>query len=283
MMAGATSVSFWDGDRDCAWSRSRPESVVGLAALKDQRKIPAFTISLTHSRARGSRARSPSLKCQSAHTPQPPLGQRFRSARADSPHSCAPAPPDRNRWPRRRPRAHEETWRKGETRPPFPSRFEERSRSADSKIQQSASTSEGCPAASCCERRLAKSSATADLQVPNRKQRRASPSASIGDQGDQELAARRSATARRPIKSPITQPEMPARTHAPATPWSAVSIGSRRTVPVAARRRRRIETAGRGAALARTRKRGGKVKRGGLFASGYFLQCAGDGRTGRFR
>ena len=69
---------------------------------------------------------------------------------------------------------------------PFPSKFKERSRSADAKIQQRASTSEGCPAASCCERLLPKSSATADRQVPNRKQRRASPSASIGDQGDQD-------------------------------------------------------------------------------------------------
>ena len=39
---------------DCARSRSRPETVVAPAALKDQRKIPAFTISLTHSRARGA-------------------------------------------------------------------------------------------------------------------------------------------------------------------------------------------------------------------------------------
>ena len=39
---------------DCARSRSRPESVVASGALKDQRKIPAFTISLTHSRARGA-------------------------------------------------------------------------------------------------------------------------------------------------------------------------------------------------------------------------------------
>ena len=39
---------------DCAWSRSRPESVVASGALKDQRKIPASTISLTHSRARGA-------------------------------------------------------------------------------------------------------------------------------------------------------------------------------------------------------------------------------------
>jgi hypothetical protein len=39
---------------DCAWSRSRPESVVASGALKDQRKIPALTISLTHSRARGA-------------------------------------------------------------------------------------------------------------------------------------------------------------------------------------------------------------------------------------
>ena len=109
-----------------------------------------------------------------------------------------------------------------------------------------------------------KSSATADLQVPNRKQRRASTSASIGDQGDQELAARRSAPARQPIKSPITQPEMPERTHATATPRPAVSIGSRRTVPIAARRRRRIETAGRGRrprAHEETRRKG---KRGSL-------------------
>ena len=100
-----------------------------------------------------------------------------------------------------------------------------------------------------------------DLQVPNRKRRRASTSASTRRPG---LAARRSATARQPIKSPITQPEMPERTHATATPRPAVSIGSRRTVPLAPRRRRRIETAGRGAALARTRKRSAKVERGSL-------------------
>ena len=39
---------------DCARSRSRPETVVASGALKDQRKIPALTISLTHSRARGA-------------------------------------------------------------------------------------------------------------------------------------------------------------------------------------------------------------------------------------
>ena len=38
---------------DCAWSRSRPESVVASGALKDQRKIPASTIFLIHLRARG--------------------------------------------------------------------------------------------------------------------------------------------------------------------------------------------------------------------------------------
>ena len=38
----------------CARSRLRPESVWRLAALKDQQKIPALTISLTHSRARGA-------------------------------------------------------------------------------------------------------------------------------------------------------------------------------------------------------------------------------------
>ena len=39
---------------DCAWSRSCPETVVASGALKDQRKIPAFTISVTHSRVRGA-------------------------------------------------------------------------------------------------------------------------------------------------------------------------------------------------------------------------------------
>ena len=39
---------------DCARSRSRPKRWWRLPALKDQRKIPAFTISLTHSRARGA-------------------------------------------------------------------------------------------------------------------------------------------------------------------------------------------------------------------------------------
>ena len=92
---------------------------------------------------------------------------------------------------------------------PFPSRFKERSRSADAKIQQSASTSEGCPAASCCRR-------APHRRSPSPKQKTAAGLA-VGqhrDQGDQELAARRSATARQPIKSPITQPEMPEHTHA---------------------------------------------------------------------
>ena len=39
---------------DCALPRSCPETVVTSGALKDQRKIPALTISLTHSRARGA-------------------------------------------------------------------------------------------------------------------------------------------------------------------------------------------------------------------------------------
>ncbi len=39
---------------DCALPRSCPETVVTSGALKDQQKIPACTISLTHSRARGA-------------------------------------------------------------------------------------------------------------------------------------------------------------------------------------------------------------------------------------
>ena len=201
-----------------------------------------------------------------------PSASGFDRLAPNSPHSCAPAPPDRNRWPRRRPRAHEETWRKGGTRPPFPSRYKERSRSANSKIQQGASTSEGCPAASCCERLLPKSSATAGSQSPKQK---TAAGLGVGQHQRPGLAARRSAPARPRIKSPIAQPEMPERTHATATPRPAVSIGSRRTVPIAARRRRRIETAGRGAALARTRKRGAKVERGHLFRA--------DTKSGRAR
>ena len=80
-------------------------------------------------------------------------------------------------------------------------------------------------------------------------------------------------------QSPITQPEMPERTHATATPRPAVSIGSRRTVPIAARRRRRIETAGRGAALARTRKRGAKGGNAATFSE----QIQGAVALGRFQ
>ena len=77
---------------------------------------------------------------------------------------------------------------------------------------------EGCPAASCCERLLPKSSATANLQVPNRKRRLASLSASTSDQ-DWPRAVRRPHTHG---LSPITQPEMPEHTHAAATPRPAV-------------------------------------------------------------
>ena len=96
-------------------------------------------------------------------------------------------------------------------------------------------TSEGCPAASCCERLLAKSSATADLQVPNRKQRRASPSASTGDQ-NLPRAVRRPHTHRSRADHPAGNARAHTR-HSPPRP--ADSIGSRRTVPIAARRRRR--------------------------------------------
>ena len=67
------------------------------------------------------------------------------------------------------------------------------------------------PKASCCERRLAKRPPPPISKSKKAKRRRASPAASTGDQ---EFAARRSAPARPRIKSPITQPEMPERTHA---------------------------------------------------------------------
>src|SRR5580700_11072333 len=137
---------------------------------------------------------------------------------------------------------------------PFPSRLKERSLSRYSTIQ-SAAISEGNirRPPSGQKLRAAVAAATADLQVQNRKRRRASLSASTGDQ---EFAARRSALARPRIKSPITQPEMPERTHATAIPRSAVSIGSRRRVPTAPRRRRPDRNRWpRGDPRARARKR----------------------------
>jgi hypothetical protein len=131
------------------------------------------------------------------------------------------------------------------TRPPFRADFKERSRSANAKIQQSASTSEGCPAASCCERRLAKGSATADLQVPNRKQRRASLSASIGDQ-HWPRAVRRPHTHRSRADHPAGNARAHTR-HSPPRP--ADSIGSCRGRPESCAPAPPIESAGRGAAL----------------------------------
>ena len=46
-----------------------------------------------------------------------PSASGFDRLAPNSPHSSGPAPPDRNRWPRRRPRAHEETRSQGVTRP----------------------------------------------------------------------------------------------------------------------------------------------------------------------
>jgi hypothetical protein len=43
--------------------------------------------------AHESRARSPSRKCQSAHTPQPSSASAFDRLAPNRPHSCAPEPP----------------------------------------------------------------------------------------------------------------------------------------------------------------------------------------------
>ena len=50
----ATSVSFWDGAATALGFARAPNRSWRLPALKDQRKIPALTISLSHSRARGA-------------------------------------------------------------------------------------------------------------------------------------------------------------------------------------------------------------------------------------
>jgi hypothetical protein len=92
-------------------------------------------------------------------------------------------------------------------------------------------------------------------RVPNRKAAAASPSARTGGRGDQEFAARRSAPARPAIKSPISQPEMPERTHATATLGRRFRSGREAAYPTAPRRRRRTKPLAEGAALARARKR----------------------------
>ena len=68
------------------------------------------------------------------------------------------------------------------------------------------------------------------------------------------------------IKSPITQPEMPERTHATDPLGQRFRSGRAAADPIAARRRRRIESAGRGAALACARKRPSEAERGPLTA-----------------
>ena len=88
---------------------------------------------------------------------------------------------------------------------------------------------------------------------PSPKQKPAAGLA-VGQRRRPALAARRSAPARPRIKSPITQPEMPERTHATATPRPAVSIGSRRTVPIAPRRRPGSKPLAQGPPYARAKK-----------------------------
>ena len=100
--------------------------------------------------------------------------------------------------------------------------------------------------------RQRQSFASADLQVQNRKRRRASPSASTGDQ-DWPRAVRRPHAHGSRARSP--QPEMPERTHATANPSASGFDRLARKVPTARRRRRRIETAGRGAASRAREKR----------------------------
>ena len=184
-----------------------------------------------------------------AHTPQSSASGSDRSCRR-RPHSSAPAPPDRKRWPRGRPRVREETTTTLLTRPPFRADSKERSRSADAKIQQSASTSEGgCPAASCCQQLLPKGSATADLQVRNRKQRRASLSASTGDQD----LPRRSAP--HTHRSRADHPAGNARAHIATVLGQRIRSGRAAADPIAPQPAPPIESAGRGAALACARKR----------------------------
>ena len=78
-----------------------------------------------------------------------------------------------------------------------------------------------------------------------------------------------SAPARPRIRSTITQPEMPERTPATATLGQRFRSGRAEAYPIAPRRRRQIETAGRAAALARARKRSQDMKRGTPSAGGF--------------
>ena len=115
-----------------------------------------------------------------------------------------------------------------------------RPRAVDAKIQQNASPSEGFRPASCCRRLLPKAPSQvrprrrrrgrADLETQTEKTAAAAPSGSSRDLDSPRAA---SAPARPRIRARSRQPEMPERTHAQSTPQPAVSIGSRRTVPLA--------------------------------------------------
>jgi hypothetical protein len=130
----------------------------------------------------------------------------------------------------------------------FSSRFKERSRAANSKTPER-EPSRSPAAASGGSWRTAPPPPISKSKKANRRQ--ASLSASTGDL---YLPRAASAPARSKYKEHGRASRKCQSAHLQRPPRPAVSIGARRSYPIAPRRRRRLETAGRGV-LARVRAR----------------------------
>ena len=226
----------------------KQKTAAGLAVGQHRRPgLAARRSAPAHPRIR---ARSPSLKCRSTHTPQPPLGQRFRSARAEQSHSSAPAPPDRKRWPRgaalARTRKREANMERG---------------SLSEQIQGAVALGRFQNPTECEHSRrlpcgqLLRAAVAEELRhrrSPSPKQKTAAGLA-VGQHRRPGLAARRSAPAHPRIRA--RSPSLKCRsTHTPQPPLGQRFRSARAdTVPIAPRRRRRIENAGRGVPPSRAR------------------------------
>ena len=180
------------------------------------------------------KSRSPSRKCQSAHTPQPTSASGLRSGRAAADPIARAGAADRIRWPRRRPRVREETTTKRVTRPPF---------RADSKSGRARPKSGRARPMPKSNRVRAHPKAALRPAVASGCWRRAPPppiskSQTENSGGPRCRPASATRNGRAPFgvrtptdQEPITQPEMPERTHATANLGQRISIGSCRGRP----------------------------------------------------
>ena len=191
-----------------------------------------------------ARARKP----RASWLTRPPAASGFDRRAPKLPHSSMPAPPDRNRRPRGLARAHEKR-RQDSGRGPFSEQIQ--GAFALGQFQKFRAQAKASPPPSCRDGGgWRRPPPPPDLQGQKRKRRRASSSASPGDHDSPRAA---SAPARPRIKSTVAAAGN-ARAHTRhSPPRPAVSIGARRSYPIARCRRPRIETAGRGASRARTR------------------------------